>query len=58
VKSGGLYVIEDVTEDALRICRPIFELMATKEKMSMNVVDLRHIKGRFDDIMIIFERPN
>ena len=56
VKLGGLYVIEDVTEDALRICRPIFELMATKEKMSMNVVDLRHIKGRFDDIMIIFER--
>lgn len=57
VKSGGLYVIEDVTEDALRICRPIFELLATKERMSFKVLDLRHIKGRFDDIMMIFERP-
>ena len=56
VKSGGLYVIEDVTEDALRICRPIFELLAIKEKMSIKVLDLRHIKGRFDDIMIIFEK--
>ena len=56
VKSGGLYVIEDVTEDALRICRPIFELLAIKEKMSFKVLDLRHIKGRFDDIMIIFEK--
>lgn len=54
LKPGGLLVIEDVqsTDNAdvlLRYCR-LFKCYA-------RIIDLRHIKGRYDDLLIEMRKP-
>jgi hypothetical protein len=48
---GGLYVIEDIWphENALRLQREI---------PGSEVIDRRHVKGRPDDIMLVYRRPH
>lgn len=46
---GGLYIIEDIQNvDASR---------ETFEKLGGEVVDRRHVKGRQDDVLVVFRKP-
>jgi predicted O-methyltransferase YrrM len=53
VERGGFYVIEDKTADALAQIKPILGALAKKQGFSMEVLDRRRLKGRFDDILIV-----
>lgn len=49
MKKGGIYIIEDIVEG--------LDIIVEKFKPlhdNMEVIDLRHVKNRFDDILIIF----
>lgn len=46
---NGIYIIEDVAE--IDILRPAFERIDPCKKV--DIVDLRHVKGRFDDVLVI-----
>ena len=47
---GGLYVIEDVwsLDNALRL---------QQELPGSEIIDRRHVKGRFDDILVVYRKP-
>lgn len=47
---GGLYVIEDIWpyDNAVRL---------TREIPGAEIVDRRHVKGRADDILLVFKKP-
>jgi hypothetical protein len=49
IKSGGLYIIEDV--DNIDSNRNIFENLHD----NVEIIDNRHIKNRFDDVLIIYK---
>ena len=53
---GGVYIAEDISQDSLGILLPIFEQVSKHNGLSMKVVDLRHVKGRYDDILVIFQK--
>lgn len=52
LKSGGLCVIEDVQAYSW------FTILTTRipKGYSYQIIDLRHIKGRYDDMMLIIKR--
>jgi selenocysteine-specific translation elongation factor len=56
VKSGGVYIIEDVHQDNIDVVFNETNFIAIENNFKSRVVDLRHIKNRFDDIIIIFEK--
>ena len=56
VKQGGLYIIEDVHERNLSALQSALKLIASDKGFTMESMDLRYIKGRFDDILIVFRR--
>lgn len=49
IKSGGLYIIEDI--DNIDSNRNIFENLHD----NVEIIDNRHIKNRFDDVLIIYK---
>jgi predicted O-methyltransferase YrrM len=53
VARGGFYVIEDITPEALALIKPILSALAKKQGFSMEVLDRRTLKGRFDDILMV-----
>lgn len=48
VRKGGLYVIEDILN--LEVSGPAL----TRMHPNCSVIDLRKVKGRFDDVLVIF----
>jgi hypothetical protein len=56
VKPGGIYIIEDVHEKYIDIIRNILKPISEKTGFSMEVIDLREKKNRFDDIIIVFKK--
>lgn len=54
LKPGGLLVIEDIqsTEDAVRLIT-----FAQNQGHQIKLIDLRHIKGRYDDLLIEIIKP-
>jgi hypothetical protein len=57
LKDNGLMVIEDV--QGSHLAQPIIDQSAQFfVKMNAQIVDRTHIKGRFDDILIIIKRGN
>jgi hypothetical protein len=52
----GVLVIEDVQD--IQWCDDITEEFKNHGKGYTRVIDHRHVKNRYDDIMIIFERYN
>ncbi len=54
VKSGGLYIIEDVYEGFYKNICDTLKPIAEQNKFTMEVIDLRHKKKRNDDILIVF----
>lgn len=56
VKSGGVYVIEDVHENNyMNVYHSILPI-ATQNKFTCEIVDLRQFKNRFDDIVIVCKK--
>jgi len=56
VKSGGIYIIEDVHQDYADRVFSETSSIAKENNFKSNIIDLRGIKNRFDDIVIIFEK--
>lgn len=56
VKSGGVYVIEDVHENNYMNVYDSIVPIATQNGFTCNIVDLRNVKNRFDDIVIVCTR--
>lgn len=56
VKIGGLYIIEDVHENNLDALNAALNTYATQGGFTVEIMDLRHMKGRFDDILFVFRR--
>lgn len=56
VARGGYYVIEDITPEALQLIKPILTPLAKKQGFVMEVLDRRSLKGRFDDILMVFRK--
>ncbi len=56
VKPGGYYVMEDVHEKHMARIRTALEPVAAAQGFTLTVHDLRSRKGRFDDILFVFQR--
>jgi hypothetical protein len=56
VKPGGIYIIEDVNQNALNSVLNETSHHASQNGFTVELIDLRHIKNRFDDILIIFKK--
>lgn len=56
VKVGGIYIIEDIHEDALGTVLRETSRVAEANGFTYKVHNLRHIKNRFDDILIVFTK--
>lgn len=54
----GIYIIEDIWSDNLSFVRESITPYAEKYGLRMDVIDLRSVKGRFDDILLVFKRKN
>lgn len=55
--AGGMYVIEDIDENAVEYLRPKLQEVSDHHGLRMVWYDLRHVKHRFDDIVAVFYRP-
>jgi spermidine synthase len=49
----GIYIMEDINATALKILRPQLKHISDANKMDFEFIDLRYIKGRYDDICMI-----
>ncbi len=56
VKKDGLYIIEDVNEMVSQQLENNVRPFAEKNGFTLEIVDLRQLKNRFDDILFIFKR--
>lgn len=50
---GGQYVIEDLSEPVVRRIYDLLVPLAAKWDIALSVCDLRSVKGRWDDIVIV-----
>jgi hypothetical protein len=51
MRSGGVMIIEDIqSQEDLNV---LFETVPDELKYNARVIDLRSIKGRYDDLMFI-----
>ena len=56
VSLGGLYIIEDVHEQNLHLLKNELEPLSISKGFTLKIIDLRHIKHRFDDILFVFTK--
>jgi cephalosporin hydroxylase len=56
VKKGGLYIIEDINGFYFNVIKESIEKIANEKSFRMIVHDLRGVKGRFDDILIVLKK--
>jgi len=56
VKPGGYYVMEDLNEAYFNRVRDATAAIAQANGLTQTVYDLRSIKKRFDDIMLVFKK--
>lgn len=56
VKPGGYYVMEDVDQTYFEVVKVATAAIAAANGLTQTVHDLRHVKGRFDDIMLVFKK--
>jgi hypothetical protein len=56
VNTGGLYIIEDVHEDFYTSVFNTIVPTAKERGFSADIIDLRHLKNRFDDILIVLKK--
>ena len=53
---NGYYIIEDVHENNMNKLKAALEPLANSKGFVLEILDLRNIKNRFDDILFIFKR--
>jgi trans-aconitate methyltransferase len=53
LKPGGQYVIEDLSEPVVRSIYGLLVPLAAKWGITLTVHDLRSVKGRWDDILVV-----
>lgn len=53
VRRGGLYITEDINSKMLTSLSPRLKKIATDNQMYFEIIDLRFVKGRYDDICMI-----
>lgn len=56
VAAGGYYVIEDITEDILPTLQHLLVPLGAKHGIQWELVDVRAVKNRWDDIMLVGRR--
>lgn len=56
VKSNGYYIIEDVNQNCFDLVREETLKIAQDYGFTQSVYDLRKIKNRFDDILLVFKK--
>jgi dihydroneopterin aldolase len=56
VNKGGIYIIEDVAESNLENVKAKTTEIANENNFTLEVYDLRKIKNRFDDILLVFKK--
>jgi len=53
---NGYYIIEDVHEVNMNPLKEALEPVAKAKGFIFEIVDLRSVKNRFDDILFVFKR--
>jgi cephalosporin hydroxylase len=56
VLPNGYYIIEDVDQNNANELKATLEPIAQVKGFSFDIIDLRNIKNRFDDILFVFKR--
>ena len=56
VKPGGYYVMEDLDQNHFENVKTATAAIAAANGLTQTVHDLRRVKGRFDDIMLVFKK--
>lgn len=54
---GGIYIMEDLDQAHFDRVRIETAQIAAATGLTQEVIDLRPIKGRFDDILLVFRKP-
>ena len=49
----GIYIMEDINSSTLNTLSPRLKHIANANQMDLEIIDLRYIKGRYDDICMI-----
>jgi hypothetical protein len=52
----GIYIMEDINVRTLNNLRPRLKQIAIANQMDFEIIDLRYIKGRYDDICMIAQK--
>ena len=53
IKEGGLFIIEDILD--LDNSKNEFENLANQNNLEFEILDLRSIKNRYDDVLIVYK---
>lgn len=53
ISKNGMFICEDINYVHLNKIKEEFTKIANKNKMKLDIYDLRHIKNRFDDIVAV-----
>ena len=53
ISPGGLYIMEDINSSTLSALRPRLTQIAKANRMDFEIIDLRYVKGRYDDICMV-----
>jgi SAM-dependent methyltransferase len=53
LNKGGVYIIEDISNP---VYQSIFRDLADYEGLSMEWIDLRHIRNIYDDVMVLYKK--
>jgi hypothetical protein len=56
VKSGGIYIIEDINIVFLEFITAVLKPYAQYHNFDVHIIDLRFVKNRADDILLIFKK--
>jgi hypothetical protein len=56
LKPGGYYIMEDLNQAHFDRVSAATKQIADQNGLTMTVHDLRNVKGRFDDIMLVFQK--
>lgn len=56
LNEGGVYVIEDIAGGAADYLKAQLQNVADKHGLQMEWLDLRNVKGQFDDILAVFTK--